>query len=210
MKTDKKQFCPGHRRRIPLANIPKGFSLVELLSALVILGVLIAISIPQFKKHSQAAHLTATRADLREIVKATLICASEKSFSQCDSLAEIGIKDISMIFLSSDQTVVSSHTSKSPRVCYKLARAVTGERQLGCVSINMDEGTFKQHVSVRECYATDPVTMAFVLPNPPLPCRGGSDCPPAHPLCSNLHRSTNCDANACCHGVHSKMPPLCG
>ena len=70
----------------------KGFSLVELLTVVAILGVLSAVAVPTYTRYRKQAGLKALAADAKNIKKAILACSAMFPFSSCDSAAEIESK----------------------------------------------------------------------------------------------------------------------
>src|SRR3712207_3483597 len=66
-------------------NNRKGFSLIELLIVLVIIGILAAIAIPKFANTKEKAYLASMKSDLRN-----LVTAQEAYFSDHTTYASIG------------------------------------------------------------------------------------------------------------------------
>ena len=60
----------------------KGFSLIELLIVVVIIGILAAIAIPKFAETKQKAYITAMKSDLKNMVS-----AAEAKFSDDNTYA---------------------------------------------------------------------------------------------------------------------------
>ncbi len=67
----------------------KGFSLIEVLVAVAIVGIISGIAVPQFLKHRENAARVAANTSASNIVKAFKQCMVLNSFSECDTLAEI-------------------------------------------------------------------------------------------------------------------------
>jgi type IV pilus assembly protein PilA len=62
----------------------KGFTLLELLIVVVIIGILAAIAIPKFAQTKEKAYITAMKSDLKNLVS-----ANEAVFSETNSYANI-------------------------------------------------------------------------------------------------------------------------
>ncbi len=70
----------------------KGFSLIEVLIVVGIVGVLASIVIPAYNKYQSKAALRVINASITNISKALEACLTLKPLSECDSYSEIGIK----------------------------------------------------------------------------------------------------------------------
>lgn len=69
-------------------EMKKGFSLVELLVVLVVIGVILAIVLPNTLKAIEQANIRDTAATLKSIDTAINVCYSEKrDWSQCNTLS---------------------------------------------------------------------------------------------------------------------------
>ncbi|MBL8013146.1 MAG: prepilin-type N-terminal cleavage/methylation domain-containing protein [Candidatus Omnitrophica bacterium] len=68
----------------------KGFSLVELLVVLVVIGVILAIVLPNTLKAIEEANVRDTAATLKSIDTAINVCYSQtRNWASCDTLAEL-------------------------------------------------------------------------------------------------------------------------
>lgn len=68
----------------------KGFSLVELLVVLVVIGIILAVILPNTLRAIEQANVRDTAATLRSIDTAINVCYSQtRSWAACDTLAEL-------------------------------------------------------------------------------------------------------------------------
>ena len=77
-----------------LKNNEKGFSLVELMVVVVIIGVLVAIAIPVYNRTTDRAERGACHANQRMIEGA----ASQHAMNTGESINEVGINDLNEYF----------------------------------------------------------------------------------------------------------------
>src|SRR5688572_4699706 len=76
--------------RTPAKGAEEGFTLVELLVVMLIIGLLAAIAIPLFFNQTSKAKDVAAKSDVRQVAQAVEACRIERtSYSQCDSAAEL-------------------------------------------------------------------------------------------------------------------------
>ena len=79
------------KKRIKILKSKKGFSLLEVLIAVAIIGIISAIAIPQFADQRKNAARVASDTSASNVIKAFSNCLVLQGFSSCNTLSKIGI-----------------------------------------------------------------------------------------------------------------------
>ena len=106
-----------------------GFSLIELLVVISIIGVLAAVGIPAFQDYQAKAARNALTASKNNVIKAYQACRVLEKFASCDTLAKIKITGCSQCVNSGGANGV---------FCADFKTEIAGEDLKMCISIDRD------------------------------------------------------------------------
>ena len=114
-----------------------GFSLIELLVVVAIIGILSAVAIPAFQKYQRTAEVGVVTASLNTIGKGVAACLTLGDRTSCDSLTEANVNCGDEIDCDPDHQA----TGATDPLCFEVAKPnKTSPTVRGCVSINVNTG----------------------------------------------------------------------
>ena len=124
-------------QRMKALKSKKGFSLLEVLIAVAIIGIISAIAIPQFADQRKNAAQVASDTSASNIAKAFQNCVVLNTFGSCDSLAKLKV--------TCPAGSICTSGGNSPTFCADLKRGTAGQDDFNvCVSVNANTGTINR------------------------------------------------------------------
>ena len=115
-----------------------GFSLIELLVVVAIIGILSAVAIPAFQKYQKRAEVGVVKASLNTIGKGAAGCLTLDGPADCDTLGDINVNcgDAETICASDSDTTMAELP-----LCFEVSKpTLAAPVTRGCVSVNITTG----------------------------------------------------------------------
>ena len=160
------------KKRVKILRNNKGFSMMEILVAVAIVGILGAITVPQYQKYMKDTQLTAKDNSLTNIARAFAACSVLKGLNACDTLAKLGVTSVRV--KENTSPVVAKSSTGVDRICVGIVNVIGGVDINSCVEANV-QGDVSYTSNQGFCY-----TQGSTSPLPTITqgdsCCGGSTC----------------------------------
>ena len=126
-----KKFLTERRCKKLLKN-NRGFSLLEVLVAVAIIGIISGIAVPQFTKYRNNASKVATETSGKNIASAFRNCLGLNTLGECDTLAKIGIDCPKGATCS-----VGKDSTNNSKFCAEIEATIGAKTYKTCVEVDL-------------------------------------------------------------------------
>ena len=161
------------KKSIKVLKNKKGFSLLEVLIGVAIIGIISGIAIPRFQDYRETATVTATDTTANNLAKAYNLCLATGT-GTCLSLDDLKIN------CPMCETTSFSQDTTDQSVCMALKKTVGNKNFNGCVEVSSDGVVKKTYGgSFKVCWGKDTSNPAVlkVWSNKVKKCDKNADCP---------------------------------
>ena len=134
------------KKGIKVLKNKKGFSLLEVLIGVTIIGIIGAIAVPRFQNYRETAIITTAVTSGKNIAKAYNLCTATRT--SCTSLSELNI---------SCETCGDIEDGATG-FCVEMSQTISGKTFTSCVQVNKADGLITQKFGgdYKFCYGTQP------------------------------------------------------
>ena len=111
----------------------KGFSLIEIMVVVAIMGILASIGIPQYLEYRNTAFWGRVNSELNSIGRAFSNCIASMRFNQCDSAGELGVAEYEFVDSGNTNASFFETDAGASRICADFVRNIGGNTIEACV-----------------------------------------------------------------------------
>ncbi|MFT6919990.1 MAG: type IV pilus assembly protein PilA [Cognaticolwellia sp.] len=137
-------------KKLNIIKKAQGFTLIELMIVVAIIGILAAVALPQYQKYTQKARFSDVNVAADGVKSAMAVCLNiESEISKCNTFALIGITapvandNLASIEISNDAVITATGTTAAGGYTNVLTPSVTGAftQDGDCLAVKYCAGT---------------------------------------------------------------------